>query len=163
MHTAMCIPTRNYTKTADPAYKLIGHGYCADWKYLPEGAYPPHLPSTSLLYSTDKITECMNRCLAVSKTTAQYSPAGFYVDADLKCACSSSGCASQTESPDYKSYRIEQNKTGWSRAHIPDTWCFRYSKGSSAQNTCYMVQVPWAESLSFDLSVDRYYYLNIIW
>ena len=42
-------------------YDDLGPGYCADWKYLPEGGEPDHLPSSHALYRADKIQECAAR------------------------------------------------------------------------------------------------------
>lgn len=87
-------------------YKLIGSGYCSDWNYLPEGGYPPLLGKSSSLYDPDRLTECMNRCIAASKKSATIQSRAFYVATSTeRCACSKGDCKTLAGS-NYKSYQI---------------------------------------------------------
>ena len=81
-------------------------GYCDDWEYLPEGSYPAYLDDEDPMYDSDRIRECMNRCLDASD--GAISDQAFFVrTSDKKCACSSGSCdeliASETG---YTSFRI---------------------------------------------------------
>ena len=83
-------------------YWSIGAGYCSDWKYLPEGAYPDLLQPSQPLYNADRVEECLNRCVdAYPNTTA------FYVRTnDNKCACNSGACSGDRAALlKYHSYR----------------------------------------------------------
>jgi len=84
-------------------YESIGDGYCSNWKYLPEGGYPNLLAEGSSLYDTDRIRECMNRCL-----DAYPGSTSFYVKTsdNNKCGCSSDHCSSRASSSAYTSFRI---------------------------------------------------------
>ena len=71
-------------------YTFRAQGYCKNYVYLSEGAYPSLLPSTDPLYDSDRLRECMNRC------SAQYGQGkGFFtknVGGQLRCACASDTC-----------------------------------------------------------------------
>ena len=108
---------------AQTDYRIVGRGYCYDYKYLatPYGNYPPLLPSSSPLYSPDRIQECRNRCLDAAKTDASYSTKGFYVGTSTnpdRCGCAKCGqdCSQQSgASSGYDSYAItnHQGSSGW--------------------------------------------------
>eukprot|EP00493_Phyllostaurus_siculus_P003220 UN03234 len=59
---------------------LLGTGWCASWRYLPEGGYPVFLNDSDPLYDADRIRECMNRCLVAyeSGAAAGIGNEGFY-------------------------------------------------------------------------------------
>ena len=64
---------------------ITGPGYCEDWKYLPEGGYPPLKNPKA-----DHLQECATRC------TKAYGAGqkAFYINTKTKrCACSKTGCA----------------------------------------------------------------------
>ena len=83
-------------------YEYLEIGYCSDYKYLPEGAYPARLDEMHALYSPDPIQECMNRCL-----DAYPSSQAFFTKAGEECSCSSGSCSTRTESSTlYESYKI---------------------------------------------------------
>jgi hypothetical protein len=91
----------------DPQYELIGMGWCASWKYLPEGGYPPHLSDSDPLYDADRVQECMNRCLAAGQE--DYSTEGFYIrNSDSTCGCAQPGrtCDDRTLHGGFTSYKI---------------------------------------------------------
>ena len=96
--------TYTYERIGD-GYERIGDGYCTNFRYLPEGAYPALLEFGNSLYDTDRIKECMNRCL-----DAYPGSTSFYVKTSTnnKCACSSDDCSSvtTTSASAYTSFRI---------------------------------------------------------
>eukprot|EP01050_Picozoa_sp_SAG11_P027433 SAG11_NODE_6947_length_1221_cov_1.420677_1_plen_215_part_01 len=69
-------------------YISIGDGYCADWIYPPEGAYPEFLPSSDPRYDPDRLQECANRCLDYASTANGYDTQAFYVNAGRGCGWS---------------------------------------------------------------------------
>ena len=94
-------------------YAPAGKGYCNDWVFLPEGAYPELLNLDHPLYNKDRIQECMNRCVDAAKqglhgyrrsgdTTIRNS--AFYLNSDLRCGCSSGACSTRT-TQGYSGYR----------------------------------------------------------
>ena len=100
-------------------YERLGGGYCSDWVYLPEGAYPPPLDLDNPLYDADPVAECMKRCLAAVGQGTRGGGIGdqaFYVkwiwsgDEQVQgCACSSGTCSSRAGSANlYESYGISQ-------------------------------------------------------
>ena len=61
-------------------------GYCAEFKYLPEGSYPARLEN-----SADALQECAQRCTDAAAMDSAYGTTAFYVrDSDSTCACSES-------------------------------------------------------------------------
>jgi hypothetical protein len=93
--------------SANLTYWSIGAGYCSDWEYLPEGAYPDLLQPSQPLYNADRVEECLNRCVDAYPNTI-----AFYVKLTdgNKCACSSGACSGDRPTQDkYHSYR----KAGW--------------------------------------------------
>jgi len=104
------IVNKNGPKPPMPAiniiqYQLIGAGYCADWNYLPEGGYPKLLNEDHKLYDSDRVQECLNRCVDASKKNNNIQSQAFYVDVNSKCACSKGTCQALKGSG-YKSYKI---------------------------------------------------------
>lgn len=97
-------------------YENIGAGYCNDWVYLPEGGYLEHLAEGHDLYHSDRLRECMNRCLNAfqSETPGSKGASGttisnqaFYANNAQNCACFSGACDSpQAPSSGYISYSI---------------------------------------------------------
>ena len=96
------------------SYEKVGTGYCDDWLSLPEGINPAFLPSSnSLGVPTDRLEECMKRCLAAvgktGKTGAGHgnriADKAFYVNKANKCGCSSGTCTPNGSSH-YTSYKI---------------------------------------------------------
>ena len=89
----------------------LGAGYCEDFKYLPEGKYPPHLAKGKPLYRSDKQQECAARCYAEG---SGFGDTAFYLNLQNRCACSKGACserkgASQKTKglPTYKSFRMK--------------------------------------------------------
>jgi hypothetical protein len=85
-----------------PSYEaVLGEGYCSDWKYLPEGAYPARLSSSSCLYDSDPVIECLNRCQADFGTNQK----AIFLKSD-KCACATGSCTSVVPYDGYTAYRV---------------------------------------------------------
>lgn len=84
-----------------------GDGYCNDYAYLPEGSFPWHLAVTNPLYDSDRVKECMNRCLDAHNTdNATFADKAFYIrNSDLRCACATGNCTNRTLGA-YTSYAI---------------------------------------------------------
>merc|ERR1719330_2281831 len=83
-------------------YHYLGTGWCANYEYLPEGKYPPHLHPDQPGWHRDKLQECSQRCqLAYNGTKA------FFVkrlaDAEL-CACARRGDSCSSRKPGYEPY-----------------------------------------------------------
>ena len=95
------------------SYSHLGTGYCSDWVYLPEGAYPDRLNPDDELYDADPVQECLNRCLdayveAGTSTSTVDSTIGnqaFYLKSNGRCACATGDCSSLVSS-EYESYAI---------------------------------------------------------
>ena len=83
-------------------YAIAGNGYCKDYINLPEGEYPSLLGNTDPLYNTDRIRECMNRCVFAAeqgyKGIQSDDPIGdkaFIIRSfDQHCQCSTGSCSS---------------------------------------------------------------------
>ena len=100
-------------------YAIAGKGYCKDYINLPEGFYPSLLGSTDPLYSTDRIRECMNRCVFAAEqgyigieSDDPISDKAFTIRrSDQHCQCSSGSCSSirsdGTYSREYTSYHTQ--------------------------------------------------------
>ena len=102
---------------------MASNGYCKDWVYLPEGAYPELLTDTDTLYDKDRIQECMNRRVSAaeqnfhgtqSSGNNKISDQAFYVrTSDERCGCSSGQCYErQIGDEDYTSYFIYRTVSG---------------------------------------------------
>jgi len=111
-----------YVNTNNYEYEVISSdGYCADWRYLPDpyGAYPEHLGPSDYLYNSDKIRECMNRCLSAVSPGLIEGHAFYVRTSDSKCGCSTGLCLStKRSSTGYTSYRI-RTATGTRHFDIP--------------------------------------------
>ena len=102
-------------------YYVAGEGYCKDWVYLPEGAYPALLAPNDPKHNDDRIQECMNRCLyaayrglAGSKGSdgTRIGNQAFYIyNSNQGCGCSSGTCEANEESG-YTSYNIYDTVSG---------------------------------------------------
>jgi hypothetical protein len=84
----------------------LSNGYCSDWVYLPEGAYPPQIS-----LSENPKQECAQRCHRASNNRAQhgttYGDQAFYLrTSDKRCACSYGACSSRVGGSAYKSYSM---------------------------------------------------------
>jgi hypothetical protein len=82
-----------------PGYQIKqkGVGYCKDYRYLPEGGYPP-LKNVA----GDHLQECAERC-----TKAYGLQHAFYIRAkDKQCACSKGSCSTLMPSSGYVTYSI---------------------------------------------------------
>lgn len=92
-------------------YTFAGNGYCNDYIYLPEGAYPPLLTPDSPLFNADRLRECGNRCRAAALDNMEYSPYAFYVNYAGRCGCAKSQCYSQTAGFDtrFMAFRMKNN------------------------------------------------------
>ena len=110
------------------SYEILGYGYCKDYVYLPEGAYPARLSPNDLLYDIDPIIECKNRCLDANGKSggvdahgrsAEYNiisnQAFFIQNSDKQCACSSGTCSERVgaASTTYTSYKISIGNRHW--------------------------------------------------
>jgi len=85
-----------YSAYRNATIETISSGYCADYKYLPEGAYPPRKDPLK-----DPVVECAHRCYQAYQANA------FYLrDSDKGCACSSGWCK-KTHGSGYSAYRID--------------------------------------------------------
>jgi len=81
------------------AQKMATKGYCSDWKYLPEGGYPPRKN-----LKADPVQECAQRC-----HKAYGKPQAIYLrDKDMTCACSKGGCNQITSQKAYTSYKLTE-------------------------------------------------------
>ena len=92
-------------------YASLGDGYCADYTYLPEGAYPPHLNETDPSFAEDKVDECRQRCLAAAADTQTIGTKAFYVyndgETENLCSCAEGNCSELIFGPQtYTSYSI---------------------------------------------------------
>ena len=115
-------------------YAMAGNGYCTDWVYLPEGAYPSLLRKSDTLYDENRITECMNRCIDASirglsgSRDAVDTPIrdhAFYIrQSDQGCGCSSGEC-SERMSTGYASY---YTVSGNSQTIIFGVWSLYFIK-----------------------------------
>jgi len=65
-----------------------------DWGFAPKGGshYQNHLPNSDLLYASDKIMECMNRCQHHHGSEAAPIKA-FALDSHGRCACAADECS----------------------------------------------------------------------
>eukprot|EP00657_Telonema_sp_P-1_P003632 TRINITY_DN18592_c0_g1_i1.p1 TRINITY_DN18592_c0_g1~~TRINITY_DN18592_c0_g1_i1.p1 ORF type:complete len:278 (+),score=39.32 TRINITY_DN18592_c0_g1_i1:1-834(+) len=77
-------------------------GYCKDWKYLPEGAYPPFLHPNKTYTKKEQQQECLDRCIKA------YGPqTAFYLRlSDMKCGCSKGQCDEIHKSDNTRSYKV---------------------------------------------------------
>ena len=102
---AVCECTHGFRGGGGEAVAL-GDGYCSDWRYLPEGAYPARFDSFSPLYDADPVQECMKRCLDAVGLNGIDNQA-FYLNSAGRCACSTGTCSSRHGGA-YRSYKIER-------------------------------------------------------
>ena len=106
-------------------YAIAGNGYCKDYIDLPEGEYPSLLDSNDPLYNTDRVRECMNRCVFAAEQGYKgiynsYDPisdnAFIIRRSDQHCRCSSGSCSSIRSdglySSEYTSYYTEYTVPG---------------------------------------------------
>ena len=101
-------------------YRHLGAGFCTDdWVYLPEGGYPPLLAETDPLYDSDRLRECMNRCIHAAENSlagsgaaasTEISDQAFYVNGNNQCACASGSCDNFSNDA-YQAYGIVQGKS----------------------------------------------------
>merc|ERR1711924_167052 len=80
--------------------KMATKGFCSDWKYLPEGGYPPRKN-----LKADPVQECAQRC-----HKAYGKPQAIYLrDKDMTCACSKGACNKIKKSQQaYTSYKVTE-------------------------------------------------------
>ena len=104
---------------------LVNCGHAVyDYNVLTQGYRPFHLKEGDPLYSTDKMRECMNRCLKQhSLEPKAYSNLAFYVTSNTyshgpsyyyRCQCASGPCENwdeRTDSKQYTAYRIYNTKS----------------------------------------------------
>lgn len=91
-------------------YRYLGPGYCTNYRYLPQGKYPPHLKPWQPGYHKDKLQECSQRCQMAYKGTK-----AFFVEELGRlelCACAGKGDSCSSRKPntpkgyDYWSFSI---------------------------------------------------------
>ena len=132
-------------------YAIAGNGYCKDYINLPEGEYPSLLGSTDPLYNTDRVRECMNRCVfAAEQGYKRYqsddpiSDKAFIIRrSDQHCRCSSGSCSSIRSdgvySSKYTSYYTEYT--------VPGKWLYIIKQIISK-----MIIIPILESFVFNVN-----------
>ena len=92
---------------AEKTYTKIGNQrVCSDWVYLKVGGYPPYLPMTDPLYGSDRVKECMKRCLVERPGSTN-----FYTDQNKRCGCARGACPSLKYQRKRFSYKIEAATT----------------------------------------------------
>ena len=71
-----------------------------DWGFEPAhgSLYQDHLPSSDLLYASDKIEECMHRCQHAYGSADEPIKA-FSLDSHARCACAADTCDERVEVP----------------------------------------------------------------
>ena len=101
---AVCAP--NAVSDSQVGFEIteLGFGHCSDWKYLPEGKYPPFLSAGHRLQRDDPLQECAARCFAQG---SGYSDTAFWVrSSDRRCACAKGGCGVRKRGAEYMSYSM---------------------------------------------------------
>ena len=97
-------PAGETSMAAGFEYVSVGFGYCqSDIRHLLEANYPSLLSQNRRLYDSDRVQECMNRCMQAYPGTKYF----MIRTSDQRCACvTQSSTCYWAQSPDYFTYEI---------------------------------------------------------